>query len=98
MVAILIFNSTSFIFLSSCPYFAFNSMNYFRKVIGKIANELAINFVLSINFNMYDILFVISSLFLSILVTSVYVNVPLLSLEQVIFSLNYPSNSFMVIQ
>ena len=73
-------------------------MNYFRKVIDKIANKLAINFVLSINCNMYDILFVISSLFLSILVASVTVNVPLLSPKQVIFSLNYSSNSFMITQ
>ena len=49
--------------------FTFNSMN-FDKNLMRFDNELVINLVLSINCNMQDIFFIISSPFLSILITS----------------------------
>ena len=69
-VGILIFNSKRVRFFIIMFVFTFNSMNFFRKLIDKFDNEPAINFVLSINSNMEDIFFLISSPFLPIPLTS----------------------------
>ena len=69
-VAIFIFSSTNLTFFIIVSVFTFNFMNSFRKIIVKFDNDLAIYLALSINCNLYDIFFVISSPFLSIIVTS----------------------------
>ena len=73
------------------------------RLLTKFDNELAINLALSINCNMKDIFFVISSPFLSILVTTfsngtvkvMYFSV--FSPRQVNCFLSFSANSFMII-
>ena len=96
----LIFNSTSFAFLSSCPYLHVILWSLSDKLLTIFDNELAINPALSINCNMSNICFVISSQLLSILVTSFSIGTvkvmyfPVFSAKQVNCFFNSSANSF----
>ena len=72
-VPIFIFNSASFTFLSSCLYLHLILWIPSEILLTRFDKKLAINFALSIKCNLYDIFFVISSPFLSILVTSSFI-------------------------
>ena len=95
--SIIIFSSTCFPFFVIVSKLTFNCMNSCREIIDKTCNELAINLALSINCNMYHIFFVISSPFLSILVTSFSIGtaISVFSRKQVSCFLDSSVNSFM---
>ena len=91
-------------FFSSRPYFHLTLWIPSGRLLIRFGNELAINLALSINCNLWDIIFVISSLFLSIFVTPFSIgteNVMYFSVfspKQVNYFSNYFGNFFMIIK
>ena len=69
----MILNFASFTFLSSCLYLHLILWIPSDRLLTRFDNELAINLVLSVNCNIWDIFFVISSPILSIVVTSFFI-------------------------
>ena len=71
-------------------------MNSFRKLLARFDNEVAINLALSINYSLKDIGFLISSPFLSILVTAFSIETEKVVNFLLFFPkhLNFSSNSF----
>ena len=71
-------------------------MNSFRKLLARFDNEVAINLALSINYSLKDIGFLISSPFLSILVTAFSIETKKVVNFLLFFPkhLNFSSNSF----
>ena len=89
-------------FLSSCPYLHLSLWIPSERLLTRFYDKLAINLALSINCNMLDIFFVISSPFLSILLTSCSIEsvklmyFSVISPKQVNYFLNSSANSLMI--
>ena len=84
------------------PLFTFSFMNFFSRILRRPDNDLAMNLSLSINYNLKDMGFVISSQFLSILANSFCTGTQKLmyfsvfSPEKLNCYLNFSSSSFII--